>query len=108
MDSLAAFGFDADDVNSASKAIQAIHEQSYALLITDILMPDRDGLELINYILDNEVDLKTIAMSGGGKIQAENYLMIADGLEVDRTLKKPFLEEELIALLNELGIKPSP
>lgn len=74
------------------------------LIITDLLMPQKEGLETISEIRASHPDSKIIAISGGGRIKGVNYLETAKKLGAQEILNKPFSDEELkIAVNNVLG-----
>ncbi len=76
---------------------------SYAeLLITDIVMPEKEGIEVLMELWHQFPPLKTIAISGGGLGKAEIYLRAAELLGAARVLKKPFTKEELMVVVNEV------
>jgi DNA-binding response OmpR family regulator len=83
-------------------AIDILQEQKIDVLITDIVMPNYDGLELIITVREQFDNLKIIAISGGGKIDKKTYLMMAKGLRADAVLEKPFLCSELDELIKSL------
>jgi len=96
---------DGHDVLSASDAIEGMtvfREQTPGLVITDILMPDKDGIELIRDLRALTPDLKIIAISGGGSCSAHLYLASSRYLGASRTLAKPFDREELKQAVDEL------
>lgn len=72
------------------------------LVITDVLMPEKDGLELIKEIRACNPEIKIIAMSGGGRISSKNYLSVAKRLGANGTLTKPFLRKDLIESLRAI------
>ena len=72
------------------------------VLITDIIMPDKDGIEIIIEAKKTLTDIKLIAISGGGRIDSESYLNTAKYLGADATLKKPFTHEQLISVIKSL------
>ncbi|HPS58991.1 MAG TPA: response regulator [Spirochaetota bacterium] len=72
------------------------------ILITDIIMPDKDGIEIIIEAKKTLPDIKLIAISGGGRIDSESYLNTAKYLGADSTLKKPFTHEQLIGVIKNL------
>jgi DNA-binding response OmpR family regulator len=82
--------------------IKYVREEKPALLITDILMPDKEGLEIINELRQSGSDLKILAVSGGGVIGASNCLSLANGLGADKVLPKPFHNAELLKAVREL------
>ena len=65
------------------------------LVITDIIMPERDGIETIEGLRRLPRVPKIIAISGGGRLSAENLLALAGKLGAQYTLAKPFTREEL-------------
>ncbi len=93
--------------NNGREALGALAEKSFALLITDLVMPDTDGIEAIVEIRERYPDLPILAVSGAGTGNAENYLAVARHLGADSTLAKPFAISELVdrvlALLPETG-----
>ena len=60
------------------------------LVITDILMPDKEGLETISEIKEINPNIKIIAMSGGGQAKDMTFLDLAKHMGAHHTLKKPF------------------
>ena len=66
------------------------------LVITDLVMPDKDGLEVIMDLRRRDPKVRIIAMSGGGQGSAECYLKIARKLGAQRTLSKPFGNNEFL------------
>jgi YesN/AraC family two-component response regulator len=72
------------------------------LLITDIIMPEKDGIELILYTKSKVPGCKIIAVSGGGRISPEDYLLMAKGFKVNDTIQKPFAFSELDAKIKKI------
>lgn len=72
------------------------------LIVTDIVMPEKEGLQAIMDIRRDFPKVRIIAMSGGGIIEAETYLKLAEKLGADRILIKPFRANELLAMVAEL------
>ena len=69
------------------------------IVVTDIVMPDIDGIELLLQLRKINSDVKVIVMSGGNRGHADAYLHMADKLGADAILSKPF---ELTELLHEI------
>jgi len=82
--------------------IRYVIEEKPHLLITDIVMPDKEGLEIINETKQTNPNLKILAVSGGGVIEASHYLSLANGLGADRVLAKPFHNSDLLSAVKEL------
>ena len=72
------------------------------LIITDIVMQGMEGMETIRRLRQLSDDVPIIAMSGGGRGSAGDYLTVALALGASRTLTKPFKLAELVAMVNEL------
>jgi DNA-binding NtrC family response regulator len=83
-----------------SKALQMVHRKSFDLLITDLIMPDKEGIEIIIELHRKLPDLKIIAMSGGSRVGARDWLVMAKKLGASHTLIKPFSGEQLLEVVN--------
>jgi DNA-binding response OmpR family regulator len=66
------------------------------LVITDIIMPDQEGLATIREIRKEQPDTPILAISGGGRLGNIDYLKIARMLGADEILPKPFSPTELL------------
>jgi DNA-binding response OmpR family regulator len=66
------------------------------LVITDLIMPDEDGLKVIMKIKEIKPGIKIIAISGGGKAGPGNYLDLAKALGADEIFSKPFSINDLM------------
>ena len=84
------------------EAVQLLARESFDLLLTDLLMPNRDGLELIGTVHKDYPGLRIIAMSGGGHMSADMYLQMARGFNVDGLLHKPFNPQELLSAVRAI------
>ncbi|HEX3730882.1 MAG TPA: response regulator [Opitutaceae bacterium] len=65
------------------------------LVITDLIMPEKEGLETIVELRSGNPEIRIIAMSGGGRLSNSDFLNIALKLGAQGTLAKPFTREEL-------------
>jgi DNA-binding response OmpR family regulator len=72
------------------------------LVVTDIIMPEEDGLKVIIKLKELKPSLKVIAISGGGKAGPGSYLNLAKALGADAIYSKPFSINELVARIEEL------
>ncbi len=90
------------DASSAKEALARFKPGVIDVVVTDILMPDEDGLTVIRKLRDGESDVKIVAISGGGKAGPDNYLNLARALGADRVIPKPFSINELIGIVEEL------
>ena len=77
------------------------------LVITDLLMPVKEGFETIRELRQINADAKIIAISGGGRAGGADFLEMAKKLGADRVIAKPFRPAELVeAVRAVLGIAP--
>jgi DNA-binding response OmpR family regulator len=83
-------------------AINSLEREPVDLVITDLLMPDGDGLDLISNVRKNFAGTRIVAMSGGGRVNASDYLLMARGFGVDGVLKKPFTSDELLTTIKTI------
>ena len=86
-------------VNNARDAMDALQERPFSLLITDVLMPETDGFELVDYIRSCDEPIKSIpiiAISGGGRAIDANTVLSALEEKVQLILKKPFSKKHLL------------
>ena len=77
------------------------------LVITDIFMPEKEGLETIDEIKQVCPQTKIIAISGGGRMDPEDYLEIAMRVGADYSLLKPFDIQLLVDAVDDLLGKPA-
>jgi CheY-like chemotaxis protein len=69
------------------------------VVLTDIIMPEKEGLETIIAMRHTRPGARIVAMSGGGRGTATDYLMLAQKLGASAILAKPFSDDELTAAL---------
>ncbi len=95
-------GYEVLDAPDGKVGIKLYQEDPTDLIITDIIMPGKEGIETIMELKRNFPDVKIIAISGGGRINPEEYLDMADKLGAKRTFAKPVEREELLKAVREL------
>ena len=101
-------GYTVTTASGGVEALKLIHNNPFDLVITDLIMPDKEGLEIIMALCRHTPRPKIIAMSGGGRIDAKEYLAPARLLGAQRTLAKPFSNAELLeAVAQVLAEKPA-
>jgi CheY-like chemotaxis protein len=72
------------------------------LVVTDLIMPEEDGLKVIMKLRELKPKLKIIAISGGGKAGPGSYLKLAKALGADAVFSKPFSINDLISKIEDL------
>ncbi len=90
-------GYTVVEAAGGRAALAAVKSAPVDLVISDILMPDMEGIETIRALRRIDPDMKIIAMSGGGQVESDVYLEAAMAFGVARVLSKPFANEELFA-----------
>ncbi len=93
------------DVATSGNGAEALKRpdlDSFHLVITDILMPEKEGFEMIMTLRRLHPAVKIIAVSGGGFIDAQQYLESARMLGADLTLEKPFSGLELMLAIDKV------
>lgn len=90
------------ELADGSGALAAYQAEEPDLVITDIIMPDQEGLATIVELQKVAPQLKIIAISGGGKLVDTSYLNVAERLGASRVLAKPFDRHELMQTVESL------
>jgi len=93
---------DIEEAENGYIGMKLIRKSSFDLVITDIIMPDKEGIETIIELKKDFPAIKIIAISGGGKIGPDGYLVMAGHLGAHRTMEKPFQQSELLEAVREL------
>ena len=94
--------YDVVEAGDGLEAVAAYKTQSVDLIITDIVMPEKEGIELIMELKGIDPSVKIIAISGGGRINPEDYLKWARRFGVDNTFSKPVDRQKLLAAVSGL------
>ena len=101
---LVAAGHEVEDAWNGDIALAAYRRQSRDLVITDLMMPEKDGLETIMALRRLNPTVKIIAMSGGGRTLGlgQLYLETASTFGANRILAKPFTSTALLTAVSEV------
>jgi two-component system chemotaxis response regulator CheY len=101
-------GHTVDTADDGKPGIALYKAKLHDLIITDIVMPDMDGLKLIDELRQTASRPRIIAMSGDSKLSVPLYLPIAKLLGADRILAKPVLPDVLLKTVADALAKPAP
>ena len=102
-------GFTVEDASDGQAGIAKFHKNPPDIVLTDIFMPNRDGIEIIKELKHSSPQTKIIAMTGGGHLRMMEIASAAKVLGADHILDKPFDSESLLAAINGvLGSLPLP
>ena len=99
---LTANDYEVIEASNGTEAMAALTDRSVDLIITDILMPEKDGLEVLMELKNRDAGIKVIAMSSGGHIGPKFFLDTARTLGAQRTFTKPFDMDKLLDAVREL------
>jgi DNA-binding response OmpR family regulator len=101
-------GFSVEEASDGQAGIAMFHRNPTDVVITDIFMPNRDGLEIIKELKHSNPRTKIIAMTGGGHRRMMEIASAAKLLGADHVLDKPFEGESLLAAINAVLVTPPP
>jgi DNA-binding NtrC family response regulator len=88
-------GYSVHSTSQGSQAILRYKTEPSDLVITDLIMPETDGLEIIQELRRIDPAVKILAISGGGRVDAEEYLSVARKFGAIEVLPKPFTGQQL-------------
>lgn len=94
-------GHEVLEAPDGAAGLKLYREHSVELVITDILMPGKEGIETILELRKTSPGVKIIAISGGGRMNKMDLLSLSQAFGVTRTLAKPFDREELVTAVRE-------
>lgn len=95
-------GFSVDHAENGAQASTLYKQNIYCLIITDIIMPGKDGFEIIMDLKTFQPETKILAISGGGLSDPEEYLRTGKTLGATATLQKPFEKSDLLKAVHNL------
>ena len=94
--------YEVEDAADGKIGTNIHRQQPVDMVITDLIMPEKEGIETIRELRRDFPQLKIIAISGGGRIGANGYLNVAKTIGADATFSKPFELKELIETVKKL------
>jgi len=92
-------GYEVTDSADGNAALALCRRQPPDLIIIDLIMPDKEGIETIIELKRDFPHMKIIAISGGGRITAREYLELAETFGANMTLSKPISRDELLTVV---------
>jgi CheY-like chemotaxis protein len=102
-------GHQVDEADNGQAGLERFRASTYDIVMTDIIMPDMDGNEVIAALRAADPKLRIVAISGGGRARNLGVLQVATRFGADRVLSKPFRKEDVLRVLDELlrGMAPA-
>jgi len=104
---LEAQGYQIVAVDDGKAALNVFSPQKFDIVITDLVMPEMDGLEFILRLRKDYAAVPILALSGGGRSRNMEVLEHAGAFGATAVLPKPFLPEQLVQLVATL-LKTKP
>lgn len=102
-DVLETMGLEVTTAPNGASGLEKVRAQPFDLVITDILMPEEDGISLVQQIRSECCDVPIIAISGGGNLLPSHWgLKMTQAFGADAILHKPFQMKELTDKVREL------
>ena len=95
-------GFTVIPAGNGIEALRLYREHKPDLVLTDIIMPEKEGIALIRELRQEFPEARIVAMSGGGRIGNSDYVTIATALGADAGLNKPFDDDQLMKTIGAL------
>ena len=93
-------GYQVVTANDGVQGFETFRKEQPDLVISDIIMPEQEGIGTIRQILAEKPSAKIIAISGGGRIGNTDFLQIARKMGAVDALAKPFDPEDLLGRIN--------
>lgn len=100
-------GYEVSEACNGNEVLRAFKQRPADLLITDLIMPDKEGIETIQELRRSHARVKIVAISGGGRLDQNMYLAMAKKIGADQILSKPFLPQELLNVVQQLTQPPA-
>ncbi|MBL4614287.1 MAG: response regulator [Magnetovibrio sp.] len=99
---LESVGHEVADAGDADAGIELQRLSLFDVVIVDLVMPQKEGLETIRELKNDYPDLPIIAISGGGEIIRKNFVEAAELFGATSTLEKPFGGEDLLNAIEQV------
>ena len=96
-------GYEVVEAENGIQGLRQYREAQPDLVISDIFMPEKDGLELIDALRSAEATVPIIAISGGSQLGKMDLLSVAAHLGAQRIVRKPFRRDEVLAVVREFA-----
>ena len=96
---LSSSGHQLQTASNGALGIEATKTNALDVMVTDVVMPEKDGLEVLMQMRKTHPDTKIVVVSGGGRTSATDYLKMAEVLGADRVLYKPVTATEVSAAI---------
>lgn len=96
-------GYEVATASNGRVGLQLYQCKPFDVVITDLIMPEMEGIETISSLRQNNPEVQVIAISGGGRNNAQDYLELAQKLGAKKTFTKPVNRNKLLEAVKELA-----
>jgi CheY-like chemotaxis protein len=96
------FGHTVIEARHGKEGLRLFPHARADLVLTDLMMPEMEGIELMMELRKKQPPVKVIVMSGGGRYGAAEYLRMVTMMGAAKVLTKPFSQETLLAAIQEV------
>ena len=103
---LASAGFTVTQAFDGDEGLQLYRTYGFDLVITDLIMPDKEGIQIIRELRKENSNIRIIAMSAGGRGGATDYLKWARLMGAKQCLSKPIKREDLLNAVSTVLAMP--
>ena len=100
-------GYEVALAEDGAKGVAKFRSDRPDLVITDLIMPDQEGIETIIEMLREDPAARIVAVSGGGRLGSMDFLAVAQKLGASEILRKPFEPAELLGCVAR-ALAPAP
>ena len=94
-------GYEVAEAKNGNECLERQKEKPFDLIVTDVIMPEKEGVETIIDLRQDYPDLKIIAISGGGRTRNMDFLNLAQQYGADAILAKPFTDDQLLTMVGQ-------
>lgn len=95
-------GYEVEEAENGRIGVDMQNATPFDLIVTDIIMPEKEGVETIIDLKKDYPDLGIIAISGGGRTRNLDFLKLSERFGASKILAKPFTEGQLLEAVNEV------
>lgn len=95
-------GYPVRTATNGVEALESFRREPADLIVLDIVMPEKEGLETIIELRRDFPEVKIIAVSGGGRVGPQSYTELAEKFGAQKSFNKPVRRQELLAAVEEL------
>lgn len=99
---LEAAGHQVREAANGNEALALVEKTPPDLIIMDVLMPEREGIETIASLRRAKSTIPILAVSGGGRTKMTEFLTVAEKFGADASLRKPFDQKTLLGAVESL------